>query len=48
MFYKQGFRSRGKVPCAHAKACLSRSLSQGFRIRVKHFSGHAKTPVSKL
>ena len=33
--------------CAHAKTCVKGFIGHGFGIPVKHFSGHAKTPVSK-
>ena len=44
-FANRGFRNRGNAPCARANICAWGSLSQGFRIPVKHVSGPATTPV---
>ena len=43
----RGFRNRGNVPWAHAKTCVMGSMSQGFRIPVKHNFQVARKPVSK-
>ena len=46
-FANRGVRNRGDVPCAHAKTFVQGSLSTGFRVPGKHFSGHAKYEHNK-
>ena len=42
-----GFSESWKCALGSCANLFKGSLSQGFRLPVKHLSGHAKTPVSK-